>query len=276
MILKLLAITLLSSLAILVASTLFANAGGGRSIVVQSTTSTQNSGLFEHILPVFEAESGIRVKVVAVGTGQALKNGRNGDGDVLLVHAKSSEDKFVNDGYGVHRYDVMYNDFIIVGPDEDPARIAGTKNVLMALKMIADGKFPFASRGDNSGTHKKELQLWSELNIDAARASGSWYRETGSGMGATLNLASGMGAYTMTDRGTWIAFNNKQSIKILSQGDKKLFNQYGIMLVNPKRHAHIKAAEGQAFIDWIIGEKGQAAINAYKLDGRQLFFGNAE
>ncbi|MCP4182769.1 MAG: solute-binding protein [Hyphomicrobiales bacterium] len=248
----------------------------GQSIIVQSTTSTQNSGLFDHILPLFKSQTGISVHVVAVGTGQALKNGRNGDGDVLLVHAKAAEEKFVNDGYGIKRFDVMYNDFVIVGPSSDPASLIGNPNILSALKKISDTGSIFASRGDDSGTHRKELQLWQQAGIDVASQSGSWYRETGSGMGATLNLASSMGAYTISDRATLIAFQNKNDMKILSQGDAKLFNQYGVILVNPQRHNHVKEKLGMVFISWLIGDKGQAAIASYKLNGTQLFFPNAK
>jgi tungstate transport system substrate-binding protein len=246
-----------------------------RSIILQSTTSTANSGLYDHILPIFKRETGITVNVVAVGTGQAIKNARNGDGDVLLVHAKTAEEKFVADGYGVERFDVMYNDFIIVGPPADPAGIAGMKDATAALEKIAASGSIFASRGDNSGTHKKELALWKDAGVDPAGASGRWYRETGSGMGATLNTAVGMSAYTMTDRGTWISFRNKGDFEILVEGDAGLFNQYGVILVNPDKHARVKVAEGQAFIDWILGEEGQAAIAGYRLDGQQLFFPNA-
>jgi tungstate transport system substrate-binding protein len=246
-----------------------------RSIILQSTTSTANSGLYDHILPIFKRETGITVNVVAVGTGQAIKNAQNGDGDVLLVHAKTAEEKFVADGYGVERFDVMYNDFIIVGPPADPAGIAGMKDATAALEKIAASGSIFASRGDNSGTHKKELALWKDAGVDPAGASGRWYRETGSGMGATLNTAVGMSAYTMTDRGTWISFRNKGDFEILVEGDAGLFNQYGVILVNPDKHARVKVAEGQAFIDWILGEEGQAAIAGYRLDGQQLFFPNA-
>jgi len=245
-------------------------------IVVQSTTSTQNSGLFDFILPKFKDKTGIEVRVVAVGTGQALKNGRNGDGDVLLVHAKPAEEKFVADGFGVKRFDVMYNDFVIVGPENDPAGVAGMKDAKAALKKIAAAKAPFASRGDDSGTHKKEKALWKAAGVDASKASGGWYRETGSGMGATLNAAVGMGAYALTDRATWIAFKNKGSFKISVEGDKELFNQYGVILVNPKKHAKVKVKEGQAFIDWLTGPEGQAAIAGYKRDGQQLFFPNGQ
>ena len=243
-------------------------------IIVQSTTSTQNSGLFDFILPKFTKKTGIEVRVVAVGTGQAIKNAANGDGDVLLVHAKPAEEKFVAAGEGVKRFDVMYNDFVIVGPEKDPAGVAGMKDVKAALKKVAAAQAPFASRGDDSGTHKTEQSLWKAAGIDVAKASGGWYRETGSGMGATLNTAVGMGAYALTDRATWIAFKNKGSFKIAVEGDRDLFNQYGVILVNPKKHANVKAAEGQAFVDWLIGPEGQAAIAAYKRNGEQLFFPN--
>jgi tungstate transport system substrate-binding protein len=247
-----------------------------RSIILQSTTSTQNSGLYDAILPTFTAKTGIRVNVVAVGTGQAIKNAQNGDGDVLLVHAKSAEEKFVAEGYGVERFDVMYNDFIVVGPPSDPAGVKGMTDAAAALAKIAAEKAPFASRGDNSGTHKKEVSLWNKAGVDIAGASGSWYRETGSGMGATLNAAVGMGAYALTDRGTWISFKNKSDYVIAVEGSPDLFNQYGVILVNPKKHPKVKAAEGRAFIDWILSDEGQAAIAAYKLDGQQLFFPNAK
>jgi len=244
-------------------------------IILQSTTSTQNSGLFEHILPLFTEETGIEVRVVAVGTGQALKNAQNGDGDVVLVHSEPDEQKFVADGWGIKRYPVMYNDFIIVGPASDPAKIAGLKNAPDALKRIAEARAPFASRADDSGTHKAELKLWAEAQVDPKTSSGGWYMETGSGMGATLNLAVGKQAYALTDRGTWLSFANKHDHKILVEGDHKLFNQYGVMLVNPNRHQNVKAREGQTFIDWLTGLEGQAAIAAYKVDGQQLFFPNA-
>jgi len=245
------------------------------SIILQSTTSTQNSGLFEHILPMFKAQSGVTVNVVAVGTGQALKNGRKGDGDVLLVHAKNAEEKFVSEGYGVKRFDVMYNDFVIVGPDDDPAGLAGMTDIVEALKKLAASKSPFVSRGDDSGTNKKELFLWDMANIDAASAGTTWYRETGSGMGATLNIASGMGAYTMSDRATWIAFANKGSLKIMSEGDPLLFNQYGVILINPQKHPHVNRKSGNIFIQWLIGPQGRSAISSYMLDGKQLFYPNA-
>ena len=244
-------------------------------IIVQSTTSTQNSGLFEHILPLFTEKTGIEVRVVAVGTGQALKNAEKGDGDVVLVHSQRDEEKFVADGWGVKRYPVMYNDFIIVGPAADPAQIAGIKQARDALKKIAEAKAPFASRADDSGTHKAELKLWQQAGIDPKTSSGSWYLETGSGMGATLNIAVGKQAYALTDRGTWLAFANKNDFKVLVEGDDKLFNQYGAILVNPAKHPNVKVKEGQAFIDWLTGPEGQAAIADYKIDGQQLFFPNA-
>jgi len=244
-------------------------------IVVQSTTSTQNSGLFDHILPMFTDETGIEVRVIAVGTGQAIRNAANGDGDVLLVHAKASEDAFVAEGNGVERFDLMYNDFVIVGPAADPAGVAGMNDAPAALAMIAEAEASFASRGDDSGTHKKERSLWTAAGVDAAAASGTWYLETGSGMGATLNTAAGTGAYALTDRATWIAFANKADLVIHVEGDDDLFNQYGVILVNPERFPHVKAEEGQAFIDWLLSPDGQAAIAGYAVDGQQLFFPNA-
>lgn len=245
-------------------------------IVVQSTTSTQNSGLFEAILPWFEAESGIDVRVVAVGTGQAIRNARNGDGDVLLVHATEAEEAFVAEGWGVSRQDVMYNDFVIVGPKDDPVGIRGGTDARAALAAIAEAQEVFVSRGDDSGTHKAELGLWRHTGTDVAEASGSWYRETGSGMGATLNVAAGMGAYTLTDRATWLAFGNVHGLEVLVEGDPTLFNQYGVILVNPERHPKVRVVAGQRFIDWLVGPDGQAAIAGFKLDGQQLFFPNAQ
>jgi tungstate transport system substrate-binding protein len=253
-----------------------ASADDKPSILVQSTTSTENSGLFKYLLPKFTEKTGIEVHVVAVGTGQAIKNAKNGDGDVLFVHSKPDEVKFVEEGYGVKRYDVMYNDFVIVGPASDPAKIAGSKDVVDALKKIAAAKAPFASRADESGTHKAELKLWKAAGIDPKPSSGQWYRETGSGMGATLNTAAGMGAYALTDRGTWISFKNRGDLKIVVEGDKALFNQYGVMLVNPAKNPHVKAKEGQQFVDWLISKEGQDVIANYKIDGQQLFFPNAE
>ncbi len=244
-------------------------------ILVQSTTSTQNSGLLDYILPMFQDKTGIEVRVVAVGTGQAIKNAANGDGDVLFVHAKPAEEKFVADGDGVERFDVMYNDFVIVGPADDPAGVAGMTDVVAALKKIAEAKAPFASRGDDSGTQKAELALWEQAGVDVAAASGDWYRETGSGMGATLNTGTAMGAYILTDRATWISFGNKGDYQIAVEGDPKMFNQYGVILVNPEKHPNVKAELGQKFIDWVLSDEGQAAIASYKIDGQQLFFPNA-
>ncbi|MER0237037.1 extracellular solute-binding protein [Fulvimarina sp. MAC8] len=266
------------SAAIGLASLLLASGAQAQSdefIVVQSTTSTQNSGLFEEILPKFTEKTGIEVRVVAVGTGQAIKNAENGDGDVLFVHAKPAEEAFVDAGQGVERFDVMYNDFVIVGPPADPAGIAGSEDVVSALDKIAETKSPFASRGDDSGTHKAEMRLWKEAGEDVKSASGDWYRETGSGMGATLNTGVGMGAYILTDRATWISFGNKGEYEIAVEGDPKLFNQYGIILVNPEKHPNVKAEAGQAFVDWVLSKEGQDAIAAYKVDGQQLFFPNA-
>lgn len=245
-------------------------------IIVQSTTSTQNSGLLDAILPEFSEQSGIDVRVVAVGTGQAIKNASNGDGDVLLVHSRASEEKFVADGFGVERFNVMYNDFVLVGPPEDPAGINGGKDIVAALQSIAKTRSPFASRGDDSGTHKAELRLWKEAQVEPEAESGTWYRETGSGMGATLNVGTGMSAYILTDRATWIAFGNKGNYGIAIEGDPKLFNQYGVILVSPDKYPSVKAEEGQQFINWLIGQDGQSAIANYRIDGQQLFFPNAD
>lgn len=244
-------------------------------ILVQSTTSTEQSGLFGHILPLFEAKSDIEVRVVAVGTGQAIKNAQNGDGDVLLVHSRTDEERFVAEGWGVRRIDVMYNDFVLVGPLSDPASIAAGRDAAAAMAAIAEAKAPFASRGDDSGTHKAELKLWREAGVEVTGARGSWYRETGSGMGPTLNMAAGMNAYALTDRGTWLSFKNRGELAILVEGDRRLFNQYGVVLVNPARHLNVKAEAGQAFVDWLTGPEGQAAIATFKIDGQQLFFPNA-
>jgi tungstate transport system substrate-binding protein len=245
-------------------------------IVVQSTTSTQNSGLLDYILPWFEAETGIDVRVVAVGTGQAIRNAINGDGDVLLVHAKADEEQFVEDGWGVERFDVMYNDFVLVGPKSDPAKVKGGSDIVAALTAVSEAEVPFASRGDDSGTHKAEMRHWNDAGVDPAAESGTWYRETGSGMGATLNVASGMDAYTLTDRATWESFGNRGNLEVLVEGDPRLFNQYGVILVNPEKHAGVRAAAGQRFVDWLIGPDGQAAIEAFELNGQQLFFPNAK
>jgi tungstate transport system substrate-binding protein len=245
-----------------------------KSIVVASTTSTQDSGLFGHILPMFKAKTGIDVKIVAQGTGQALETGRRGDADVVFVHAKSQEEKFVADGFGVRRFEVMYNDFVLVGPKADPARVKGGKNILEALKSIHTAQAPFVSRGDKSGTHAAELALWKQAALDPAGTKPGWYREIGQGMGAALNTSAAMGAYVLTDRGTWISFKNKDALDVVVEGDSKLFNQYGIMLVNPAKHPHVKTTLGQQFVDWIISAEGQNAIRSYRIDGQQLFFPN--
>lgn len=244
-------------------------------ITVASTTSTENSGLFDYLLPIFEEKTGIEVRVIAQGTGQALETGRRGDADVVFVHAPAAEKAFVEEGAGVERFEVMYNDFVIVGPDSDPAGIRSTKEASEAFAKIAEAKATFASRGDDSGTHKAELRLWKEAGIDIGKTGGSWYRELGSGMGPTLNTAAQMPAYTLADRGTWISFENRGPLEILVEGDPKLFNQYGVILVNPKKHSHVKQEAGQTFIDWLVSEEGQQAIADYKLNGQQLFFPNA-
>jgi len=248
---------------------------GGRYIVVQSTTSTENSGLFKHLLPLFTRRTGIDVRVVAVGTGQAIKNAQNGDGDVLLVHDKASEERFVAAGFGVKRFDVMYNDYVLIGPARDPAGIAGSRDVAAALRKIADANAPFVSRGDDSGTHKAELRLWTEARVDARAASGTWYREAGSGMGATINIGVGMGAYVLADRATWSSFKNRGDHRIVVEGDRRLFNQYGAILVNPAKHPKVKRPEGQAFIDWLLSREGQDAIKSFQINGEQQFFPNA-
>ena len=244
-------------------------------ITVASTTSTEQSGLFRHLLPIFEKKTGIQVRVVALGTGQALDMGRRGDADVVFVHAKPLEEKFVADGHGVRRHEVMYNDYILVGPRSDPAKVAGTKDVVAAFKRIKAAQAPFASRGDKSGTHFSELRLWQAAGIDITKDKGPWYRDTGSGMGPTLNTASGMNAYALTDRGTWLSFKNRGNLVVVVEGDRRLFNQYGVILVNPDKHPHVKRAMGQAFIDWLVSDEGQKAIGDYKIGGRQLFFPNA-
>ncbi|HET9349824.1 MAG TPA: substrate-binding domain-containing protein [Burkholderiales bacterium] len=244
-------------------------------ITVASTTSTEQSGLFRHLLPIFEQKTGIQVRVVALGTGQALDMGRRGDADVVFVHAKPLEEKFVAEGFGVRRYEVMYNDFVLIGPKSDPAGVAGGKDVVKAFQRIEKSKTPFVSRGDRSGTHFAELEIWKAAEIDIAKQKGAWYRETGSGMGPALNTASGMNAYILADRGTWLSFKNRGELAIVVEGDKRLFNQYGIILVNPARHLGVKRDMGQAFIHWIISNEGQEAIAAYKIGGEQLFFPNA-
>jgi tungstate transport system substrate-binding protein len=246
-----------------------------RSITVASTTSTEQSGLFRYLLPRFAEATGITVKVVAVGTGQALDIGRRGDADVVFVHDRPAEDKFMSEGQGVKRYDVMYNDFVIVGPKADPAHISGDRDVVDALRKIAAAKAPFISRGDRSGTNEAELRLWKIAGIDPSTGKGDWYRDIGQGMGPALNMASSSNAYLLSDRGTWLSFKNRGDLAILTEGDKRLFNQYGVMLVNPEKHPAVKAKEGQAFVDWLISPKGQETIAGYKVGGEQLFFPNA-
>jgi tungstate transport system substrate-binding protein len=247
-----------------------------KSIVVASTTSTEQSGLFGHLLPAFTKKTGIAVKVVALGTGQALDVGRRGDADVVFVHDRAAEDKYVADGYGIDRRDVMYNDFVLVGPKSDPAKVAGTKDIAAALKAIASAKAPFVSRGDKSGTHAAELRYFKMAGVDPLEGKGSWYRETGSGMGPALNTASSMNGYILADRGTWLSFKNRGDLGIAVEGDRRLFNPYGVMLVNPAKHPHVKVPEGKAFIDWLVSKDGQAAIASYKINGEQLFFPDAK
>ena len=246
--------------------------GETKPITVASTTSTQNSGLFEYLLPKFTADTGVEVRVVAVGTGQAIRIATNGDADVLLVHHPASERKFVADGFGVARHPVMHNDFVLVGPGDDPAGIGGTSDVAAALRRIGEGGQVFVSRGDDSGTHKKELELWEAAAFDPRPASGAWYRESGSGMGATLNVASAMAGYTLTDRASWVSFGNKGELEILVEGDPRLHNPYAVIVVNPERHPHVRSVEAQTFVDWLTSARGQAAIAAYRVDGQQLFF----
>ena len=251
-----------------------AQADDEKFIIVSSTTSTENSGLFAYLLPIFESETGIQVRVVAVGTGKAIQQAKDGDADVLFVHHKPSEEQFIAEGFGVERFDVMYNDFIVVGPAADPAGIAGMTDVVAAMTRIAEAGAPFASRGDDSGTNKMELDLWRQAGVDPAGQA--WYSATGSGMGATLNTASGLGAYSLADRATWLSFANKGDMEIVVEGDDKLFNQYGIILVNPRKYPHVKADMGQAFIDWVLSPESQDAIAAFQIDGQQVFFPNAQ
>jgi tungstate transport system substrate-binding protein len=246
-----------------------------RFITVASTTSTEQSGLFRHILPIFEKKTGIQVRVVALGTGQALDMARRGDADVVFVHAKSAEEKFIDEGYGVKRLPVMYNDFVLIGPKSDPAKVVGGKDVLEALRKVKGATAPFVSRGDRSGTHMAELALWKSSGIEIEKEKGPWYRDTGQGMGPALNTASSMNGYILADRGTWISFKNRGDLAILVEGDKRLFNQYGVILVNPEKHRHVKKELGQAFIDWVVSPDGQKAIADYRIGGEHLFFPNA-
>jgi tungstate transport system substrate-binding protein len=245
-------------------------------ITVASTTSTEQSGLFPHLLPRFEQKTGVKVRVVALGTGQALDLARRGDADVVFVHARSAEDKFLAEGQGVKRFPVMYNDFVLVGPKSDPAKVGGGKDILAALTKVQTAAAPFVSRGDKSGTHIAELDLWKAAGIDIDKAKGPWYRDTGQGMGPALNTASSMNAYILTDRGTWLSFKNRGDLVILVEGDKRLFNQYGVMLVNPEKHPTVKKELGQMFVDWVISPEGQKAIAEYKINGEQLFYPNAD
>jgi tungstate transport system substrate-binding protein len=244
-------------------------------ITVASTTSTEQSGLFKHMLPAFQKKTGIEVRVVALGTGQALDMARRGDADVVFVHAKSAEEKFIAEGYGVKRLPVMYNDFVLIGPRSDPAKVAGGKDITEALKKIKGSSAPFVSRGDRSGTHMAELALWKQSGIDIAADKGPWYRDTGQGMGPALNSASSMNGYILSDRATWLAFKNRGDLAIVVEGDKRLFNQYGVILVNPEKHKHVKKEQGQAFIDWVVSPEGQKNIADYKIGADQLFFPNA-
>ncbi len=263
--------SLLASCAFLLVASLHAQE---RFITVASTTSTEQSGLFAHLLPAFEKAAGIKVRVVALGTGQALDMARRGDADVVFVHDKAAEEKFIAEGYGVKRQEVMYNDFVVIGPKADPAKATG-KDILDGLRRIEAAKAPFVSRGDKSGTHAAELRYWKAAGIDLAAKKGDWYRDTGSGMGPALNTAASMNAYILADRGTWLNFKNRGELGIVVEGDKQLFNQYGVILVNPVRHAHVKQADGQKFIDWLVTTDGQKAIADYKIGGEQLFFPNA-
>lgn len=264
-----------AALAVLTVFTAPSAWAGDKYITVASTTSTENSGLFDHILPAFKAATGIDVRVVAQGTGQAIKTAMAGDADVIFVHDRSREDKFVTEGYGVKRFPVMYNDFVLVGPKADPAKVGEVKTTAEALARIAAAKAGFASRGDKSGTHAAELRFWQSAGVDPAGASGTWYKETGSGMGATLNTAAAANAYALTDRATWLNFKNRGDLAVLVQGDPKMFNQYGVMLVNPAKHSHVKADLGQKFVDWLVSATGQKAIADHKIGGEQLFFPNA-
>jgi tungstate transport system substrate-binding protein len=262
-------------LCVLLACIGFAAPAQQRFITVASTTSTEQSGLFAHLLPIFEKETGIKVHVVALGTGQALDVARRGDADVVFVHAKGAEEKFVAEGEGVRRFPVMYNDFVLIGPKSDPAKVGGGKDILVAFKKIQATQAPFVSRGDKSGTHMAELALWKSADVDIDKTKGPWYRDTGQGMGPALNTAASMNAYILADRGTWLAFKNHADLTILVAGDKRLFNQYGVMLVNPAKHPNVKKDLGQQFIDWLVSPTGQKAIADYKIDGEQLFYPNA-
>ncbi|CEG08782.1 Accessory colonization factor AcfC, contains ABC-type periplasmic domain [Afipia felis] len=265
----------LAALAVLGILSMTVASAEDKSIVVASTTSTQDSGLFGHLLPAFKQKTGIDVKVIAQGTGQALDTGRRGDADVVFVHAKSAEEKFLAEGQSTKRYPVMYNDFVLIGPKSDPAGIKGTKDIVAALKTIKEKGAPFISRGDRSGTNIAELKLWKVAGIDIAKDKGPWYKDIGQGMGAALNTASASNAYVISDRGTWLSFKNRGDLVIAVEGDKRLFNQYGVMLVNPAKHPNVKADLGQQFIDWLVSPEGQKTIADYKINGQQLFYPNA-
>lgn len=264
----------LTTLGLLLLAVSPSSAQAQRAITVASTTSTEQSGLFKHLLPKFTGSTGIEVKVVALGTGQALDIGRRGDADVVFVHDKEAEEKFVADGFGVKRHEVMYNDFVVVGPKSDPAGVAG-KDIQAGLRRIAAVKAPFVSRGDRSGTHAAELRFWRDAGLNLAAIKGDWYKEIGQGMGPALNTASAASAYLLSDRGTWLVFKNRGDLAILVEGDERMFNQYGVMLVNPARHPHVKAADGQRFVDWLVSGEGQKTIAEYRVNGEQLFFPNA-
>jgi len=264
------------ALSVLLFGAALASCAQDRSIVLASTTSTQDSGLFDELLPRFTQQTGIVVKVVAQGTGQALETARRGDADVVLVHAKAQEERFVADGDGVRRFPVMYNDFVLIGPQRDPAKVRGAADVVAGFRAIATTRSTFVSRGDQSGTHLAELALWREADIDIARNPGPWYESIGQGMGAALNTAAAQSAYVLSDRATWMAFRNKGELAVLVEGDARLFNQYGVILVNPARHPHVRAADGQAFIDWLLSPAGQAAIAEFRVGGQQVFFPNAD
>ena len=267
---------LAAALAAAAAGSAFGQTAEGRFITVASTTSTTDSGLFNHLLPIFKAKTGIEVRIVSQGTGQALDTGRRGDADVVFVHAKALEEKFVADGFGVERKPVMYNDFVLIGPKSDPAGIAGGKDIVAALKAVSAKAAPFVSRGDKSGTHAAELALWKTAGIEIETAKGPWYREIGQGMGAALNMASAQNGYVLSDRATWLNFKNRGDLAIVTEGDQRLFNQYGVILVNPAKHPHVKQADGQRFIDWLASPEGQKAIADYMINGEQLFFPNAD
>jgi tungstate transport system substrate-binding protein len=268
-------ITRRTFLAVTIAALAVAANAQERFITVASTTSTEQSGLFGYLLPIYEQQTGVKVRVVALGTGQALDVGRRGDADVVFVHARAAEEKFLAEGQGVKRYPVMYNDFVLIGPKSDPAKVGGGKDILAAMKRVEASQAPFVSRGDRSGTHMAELDLWKAAGIDIDKSKGAWYRDTGQGMGPALNTASSMNAYILADRGTWLAFKNRGDLAILVEGDKRLFNQYGVMLVNPDKHPNVKKELGQQFIDWLVSPAGQKAIADYKINGEQLFYPNA-